>query len=116
MFKKKKSQGEEIVVGRFIVRRFVSKQELKRIKKEGLKFDPDLGEGIPTTTMNFAPKNQGIARAKTGARSAEFQIDFDVTGLPLGPTKITRGGLPEYPIQGDLTRDRIIKIRKVPKR
>jgi len=98
------------------VRRFMSEQEYKQIRKNGLLYDPLKGSGIPTTTTRFTPKNQDVAKAKTGARSAQFQVDFDVMGIPQGPTKITKQGLPEYPIQGDLTKERIIRIRKVPRR
>jgi RHS repeat-associated protein len=101
--------------GSFQVRRFMSASELKTIKKQGLKFDPAKGEGIPTTTKNFTPRNQSIARKRTGANAVEFQVDLNVTGVPRGPTQITRGGLPEYPIRGILTKNMITNIRKVPK-
>ena len=95
------------------VRRFMSKQELKQIKKEGLKFDPQKGNGIPTTTTNFSPATQARAKAGTGARSAQYQVDFDVKDLQKGPTTVTKAGLPEYPIQGDLTKDKIRSIKKL---
>jgi RHS repeat-associated protein len=102
---------------KFTVRRFMSRDELKLIKKSGLKFDPARGDGIPTTTRNFNPRNQDIARRRTGANALDVQVDFDVSDLARGPTRNTKGGLPEYPIRGDLTSDRIIPgtVRKVPK-
>jgi RHS repeat-associated protein len=102
---------------KFTVRRFMSKQELKQLKKEGVAFDPKKGSGIPTTTTNFTPKNQGVAKVKTGARSAEYQVDINATGLPRGPSRKTKAGLPEWPIQGDIDPERIVpgSIRKVPK-
>jgi hypothetical protein len=78
-------------------------------------FDPALGNGIPTTTRNSTPKNQAIARSKTGAAHAEYQVDLDVTDLPRGPTTSTKAGLPEYPVQGDLTPSRVLDVKKVPK-
>jgi hypothetical protein len=80
------------------VRRFMSGQELKTAKKEGLLYNPEIGSGIPTTTTNFKPRNQSHAKRKTGARSAQYQVDYNVTGLRQGPTRKTKGGLPEYPI------------------
>lgn len=94
----------------------MSKEEMKELKREGVPFDPKRGSGIPTTTRNFNPRNQDVARRRTGAPKAEYQVDLDATGLPRGPTTSTRSGLPEYPIQGDLTPDRIIDIKKVPKK
>ena len=99
----------------FTVRRFLSKDELRTIKQGGLVFDPSKGNGIPTTTRNFTPRSQGEAMRRTGANNATYQVDFDVSDLPRGPTTVTKSGLPEYPIRGDLTPDRIIDTRKVPK-
>ena len=101
--------------GRTTVRRFMSKSEMKQLRKEGVKFDSSLGNSIPTTTTNFTPKNQGVARGRTGAPNAQYQVDLDVTGLRQGPPKTTKSGLPEYTIQGDLSPDRITNIQKVPK-
>jgi RHS repeat-associated protein len=100
---------------RFTVRRFLSKSELKELRKGGVRFDPTKGSGIPTTTRNFNPANQDIARSKTGARSAEYFVDLDVTGVRRGPQTVTRSGLPEYPIQGDLTPQMILDYGRVPK-
>ena len=108
----KEQSGEAFDSARKIVRRFMGKTEMKQLKKTGIPFDPK-GGGIPTTTTNFNPKNQDVARGKTGARTAEYQADIDVTGLPQGPTKKTNLGLPEYPIQGDLTRERVVDIKPV---
>jgi len=94
----------------------MSSSEYKTLKKSGIIYDPDKGSGIPTTTINFSPRNQEIAKRKTGAISADYQVDFDVTGLPRGPEKITKGGLPEYPIQADLTLQMVIDVRKVRQR
>jgi RHS repeat-associated protein len=96
------------------VRRFMSKQELKQIKKEGVKFDPQKGDGIPTTTTNFSPATQSIAKKRTGALNAKYQVDFNVKDLEKGPTKSTKSGLPEYPIRGDLTKDKILRVKKLP--
>jgi hypothetical protein len=46
-------------------------------------------------------------RKLTGAKSGEVQVDIDVSGLPMGAIRKTKGGLPEYPIQGNITPDRI---------
>ena len=97
------------------VRRFMSKSEMKTLKKEGVNFDTKAGNGIPTTTTNFTPKNQDVARGRTGAPNAQYQVDLDVTGLPQGAPKTTKSSLPEYTIKGDLSPDRIINIQKVPK-
>lgn len=91
------------------------KSEYKQLKKDGLRFDPDRGEGIPTTTRNFAPKNQSVARQRTGAPNAEYQVDIDVTDLPRGPTTNMRSNLPEYPIRGDIGPERIMSVRRLPK-
>lgn len=56
---------------------------------------------VPTTTRNFEPKNRDLARKKTGANAVDYQVDLDVSGIPRGATTVTKGGLPEYPIQGD---------------
>jgi hypothetical protein len=101
--------------GAFTVRRFVPRSELKQLKQEGMVFDASKGSGIPTTTRNFAPATQDIARTKTGARNAEFYVDLDVSGVARGPTTITRSGLPEYPIQGDLVPEMILGFGRVPK-
>jgi hypothetical protein len=93
----------------------MSKAELKQLKREGLQFDPAAGRGIPTTTRNFTPRSRGEARAKTGATTADYQVDLDVTGLPRGPEKKTKGGLPEYPIRGSIPPESIINVTKVPK-
>ena len=93
----------------------MSKSEMKTLKKEGVNFDTKAGNGIPTTTTNFTPKNQDVARGRTGAPNAQYQVDLDVTGLPQGAPKTTKSGLPEYTIKGDLSPDRIINIQKVPK-
>ncbi len=85
------------------------------LRKDGVRFDPARGSGIPTTTRNFTPANQDIARARTGARNAEFYVDLDVTGVPRGPTTVTRSGLPEFPIRGDLAPEMIIEFGRVPK-
>ena len=98
------------------VRRFVGRSEMKQLKKTGVAFDPARGSGIPTTTRNFEPGNQDEARQRTGAPRADYQVDLDVTGLPQGPEKKTKSGLPEYTIQGDLSPDRVIEIKKVPKK
>lgn len=99
----------------FTVRRFVSKKEMKQLKKNGLEFNEDLGNGIPTTTRNFNPKNQSAVRRKLGARHAEFQVDIDATAIPRGETTVTRSGLPEFPLQGNIRPEDIISIKKVPK-
>jgi RHS repeat-associated protein len=101
--------------GQFTVRRFVSRAEAKQLKRSGVTFDPAKGSGIPTTIRNFTPKNQGHAKRMTGAAAADYQVDIDVTGLPRGPTRKTKSGLPEYPIRGNITRDRVIQVTKVPK-
>jgi hypothetical protein len=118
-----KSPGVDIVSGagaggsppRFTVRRFMSRAELKQLHKQGVKFDPERGNGIPTTHRNFNPRNQDVARRRTGAPNAEYQVDLDVTGVPRGPTKTTKSGLPEYPIRGDLGPNMVIKVKKLPK-
>lgn len=89
----------------------MGRDELKALKKTGLTFDPAKGSGIPTTTRNFSPKNQDIAKQKTGAVRADYQVDLDVTGIPQGPTVVTRRGLPEYPIQGHIAPQRIIHVK-----
>ncbi len=107
------SQSGVLVHNRY-VRRYVSRREMKQIKKHGIIYDPNAGDGIPTTTQNFTARSQGHARGMTGARSAQYEIDFDTGDLLEGPTKVTKGGLPEYPIQGDLLPDMITNIRRVP--
>ncbi len=97
------------------VRRFMSKAEMKQLRKHGIKFDPTRGSGIPTTTRKFTPKSQDIARRRTGAPNAQYQVDIDVTGLPQGTPKRTKSGLPEYTIQGDITPDRVLDVNRVPK-
>lgn len=99
----------------FTVRRFLSSAELKQLRREGLAYDPMKGSGIPTTTRNFTPATQDIARARTGARSADRYVDLDVTGVPRRPTTSTRSGLPEYPIQGNITPEMIIGHGRVPR-
>jgi hypothetical protein len=84
-----------------------SKAELKQLKREGLEYSAEDGSGIPTTTRNFTPRNQGIAKSRTGAKSADYQVDLDVSGIQRGPTTSTRGGLPEYPIS--YTREHLIR-------
>jgi RHS repeat-associated protein len=100
---------------RFTVRRYMSRDELRQLKKDGIRFDRARGNGIPTTTRNFTPRSQAEARGRTGAPAAEYQVDLDVTGVRRGPTTSTRSGLPEYPIQGNLSPDMIIGVQKVPK-
>ena len=102
-------------VARFRVRRFVSKADMKSIRKSGIKFDPARGNGIPTTTTNFTPRNQDDARRRTGAPFADYQIDIDATNIPRGETRYTKSGLPEYPLQGDVSPENIIEITAVPK-
>lgn len=103
--------GSDRGSGSVTVRRFMGRDELKALKKTGLTFDPAKGSGIPTTTRNFSPKNQDIAKQKTGAVRADYQVDLDVTGIPQGPTVVTRRGLPEYPIQGHIAPQRIIHVK-----
>jgi hypothetical protein len=101
--------------GAFTVRRFLSKAELKQLRRHGIGFDPTRGEGIPTTTRNLAPKSQDYVRTMTGAKNVDRWVDLDVTGLARGPTTSTRRGLPEYPIRDNLLPEMIIGFGKVPK-
>jgi RHS repeat-associated protein len=100
--------------GLFIVRRFMSKGEYKQLRKSGLQYDPTKGNGIPTTTTNFSPRSQCQAKSKTGAPHAEMQVDLDVTGVPQGPPKKTKAGLPEYTMQGNLTKSMIVSATRLP--
>jgi hypothetical protein len=49
-------------------------------------------------------------------RFAGYQVGMNVTGLPRQESKdyITKGGLPEYKIQGNIMKNQIIDIRKIP--
>ena len=97
------SQGvHDALYGKVIV----LNDQREKLKKEGVQFDPDEGSGIPTTTTDYTPRTVDDARAATGARAADYQVDIDVRGLPQGPTRRTKAGLPEYPIQGDITPDK----------
>jgi hypothetical protein len=95
-------------------RRYMSGSEYRAARKAGIPFQPDLGEGIPTTSATRDPVDPDTIRRMTGARSADYFIDYNIEGFDYLETR-TKGGWPEYRIQGDLTPDRIVRHGRVPK-
>ena len=89
------------------IRRFMSKSEYRKARTEGLQFDRTKGNGIPATARTIRASHPDRIRGLTGARKADYYIDFDITGIQHF-RKDTGGGLPEYVIQGNVGIDRII--------
>jgi hypothetical protein len=113
LLKAREPKQQAAPAARFVVRRFMSRAKYKILRKQGLQFDAKKGNGIPTTTVNFEPKNEDEAKIRTGARSAEMMVDLDVTSLHRGGTLVTRAGLPEYPVQGGIGKERILGKKKL---
>jgi RHS repeat-associated protein len=105
-------------VSRFIVRRYLSSSRYKDATKNGISYNQAYqgrpSSGIPTTSAAHDPVDPDVIRKKTGAASADFYIDYDVTDLPYLEQR-TGGGWPEYRIQADLTPDRIVAHGRVPR-
>lgn len=99
--------GEGIGQQDEIVRRFDSRRNVKDAKKNGIKFDPNKGIGIPATTTNIEPVGPDRIREVTGARSADAWIDIDISGKKV-LRRTTKEGRKEIVIQEDIPRNDII--------
>jgi RHS repeat-associated protein len=84
------------------VRRFDTKKNIKKAKKNGIDYDPEKGSGISATTTNIEPVNPNKIREITGmSREPEAYMDIDVTGKTM-IQKTTKSGHIEFQIQGDI--------------
>ncbi|MBL8194619.1 MAG: hypothetical protein JNM06_12565, partial [Blastocatellia bacterium] len=95
-----------------VVRRFDTKQNIKQIKKEGITYDPNRGNGIPTTSTNIDPVNPNKIRQVTGARAADAYVDIDVTNKKKFERK-TKAGRREIVIQENIAPKDIVDSGKV---
>ncbi len=105
---------EEAEKERIIVRRFDSKRNIKKMKKEGVKYDPQKGNGIPTCTTNIDPVHPDKIKKALGARSADAYVDIDVTDKKT-LTRKTKEGKVEIVIQEDIDPGDIVGSGKVSK-
>ncbi len=107
-----------VVAGRVIVRRFDSKQKIKRAKKHGIAIDPNMAPdrtpAIPTTTTSIDPVNPNTIRKLTAAQRIEAFIDIDVTGKRLLVTK-TKAGVTEIRVLDDIDASDIVNSGRVRK-
>ena len=97
-----------------VVRRFDSKSKIKDLKKNGIEFDPDKGNGIPTTTTNIEPVGPDKIKELTGANNATNFADIDISGLPVNRTT-TKAGVTEIRVQVDIESTRVIDVGRVRK-
>jgi hypothetical protein len=87
---------------RIHARRFGTKQQVKEWRTKGIKYDPAKGKGIPATTTDILPVNPDDIRDVTGARSAQYYIEIDITEKK-GFVRKTKSGNVEYVIQSDIS-------------
>jgi hypothetical protein len=99
---------------RHIVRRFDSKSEIKKARKEGIKIDPVAGEGPRATTINIEPIDPDRIRDATGARNADYYMNTDATNRRTRERRTKRGRI-EIVIMDDIHAEDIIDSRRVAK-
>ncbi len=86
---------------REIVRRFDSTKNIKAAKKDGIAYNAEKGNGVPTTTTDIEPVNPDSIRRVTGASSAEAHVDIDITGKQV-VRRTTKTGNKEIVVQEDI--------------
>jgi RHS repeat-associated protein len=97
-----------------VVRRFMSKEEFKAIKKDGFKYNPnDSRGGLSSTSKNIAAKNSSKIKKSTGALHADYFVDINVKGKNVGLKGMTKGGVPDWKIRTDINPADIINSGKV---
>jgi RHS repeat-associated protein len=97
-----------------IVRRFDSKQGIKDAKKNGIPFDPEKGNGIPTTSTDIEPRDPDKIKKATGADAADHFADIDISGKKVLRTK-TKEGQPEIRVQEDINPEDIVATGRTEK-
>jgi RHS repeat-associated protein len=97
---------------REIVRRFDTAKNVKAARKKGITYDPEKGNGIPTTSTNIEPVNPNAIREITGARSADAFIDVDITGKQV-LRRTTKAGNKEIVVQETIKPEDIVGHGKV---
>lgn len=96
------------------VRRFMSKKEYKKFKKNGFKFeDKDPRGGISTTSTSVKPQNPDYIKKETGALGADYYIDINTEGKKVELKGKTKGGLPDWKIKDDISPEDIKSSGKV---
>ncbi len=89
-----------------VVRRFMSKSEYKKFKKNGFKFDPnDSRGGISVTSTKVDPKNPDGIKRSTGALGADYYVDINTTGKNVELKGKTKGGVMDWKIKDDVKVD-----------
>lgn len=97
------------------VRRFMSKKEFKDFKKNGFVYDPSDSRGGISATSLIEPKNPQAIKNSTGALGADYYIDIDVTNKNVMLKGKTKGNLPDWKIQSNVSFQEIIDYGKVRK-
>lgn len=96
------------------VRRFMSKEEYKKFKKNGFKFDPsDSRGGISTTSTKVNQKNPDALKRSTGALGADYYVDINTSGKQVELKGKTKGGLSDWKIKDDVSINDIVGSGKV---
>ena len=90
-------------------RRFMGRKEFKNVKKNGLVFDPDIARngGIPATTTNISPVGADNIRDITGAKCADYFVDFDISDVQTLLRK-TKSGNTEIVILESIPPEKIV--------
>ena len=94
------------------VRRFGTKAQIKDAKKNGIAFDPDIGNGIPTTRMTVEPKYPDSIIEMTGARSADYHMVIDISGKRVLRTTTGSGNI-EIRVMETINAKDVIKTGRV---
>jgi RHS repeat-associated protein len=91
-----------------IVRRFMSKQDVKKAKKKGIPFDPKAKKpGIDAATTDIEPVNPDAIKDMLGARNADAYVDIDISGKKVLRRK-TKAGHNEIVILEDVKPEDIV--------
>ena len=99
------------------VRRFTSKEEYKKLKKEGQKYDPnDTRGGLSTTSTKIKPKNPDALKNSTGANHADYYVDINTKDKNVKLKGKTKGGVVDYKIKDDINPEDITGGGKVKKK
>ena len=97
-----------------IVRRFDSKANIKRAKKNGIQFDAKKGAGIPTTTTDIAPVDPDAIMELLGARNAEHYMDIDISRKKV-IRQTSKSGVKEIKVAESIAKEDIISSGRVQK-
>ena len=98
------------------VRRFVSKSEAKSLKRKGFKYDKDDSRGgLSSTSTSVKPSRPDKIKRDTGALGADKYVDIDVSNKNVKLKGKTKGGLPDWKIQDNVSPSDIVGSGSVSK-